>query len=360
MKIALLFPNNIITSPYLPYYTQILKKQGIPFDLIIWNRQGIPEESAISYSSSLKSTSNLGRLYGFCRYRTFIIEKLKEGDYNKVIVFSCQLGILLEDFLIKKFNKKYILDIRDNSPIVIYFKGRFKKLLAHSHSICISSEGFKSWLPKGNSFIMSHNVNIAIIEKALVDQHKDKEHFANNIYNVDVIGQIKDYNSDKLIIDSLKNRSDFQMKFIGFGAAEEALRKYVEDSNIQNVVFLGPYKKSEELNLLKNTDFLNILVTCNGKNYDGVSVTANRLYLSAMLNIPCLVNSDTEHSRIINEYGFGIIIEDYKEIPEKINAFVENFNKDLFKEGCNNFLEKVKQDYLLFERNLNNFISSYI
>jgi len=52
MKIALLFPNNLFTSPYLKYYTHILEKENVAYDLIIWDRENTPEPNCIAYSSS--------------------------------------------------------------------------------------------------------------------------------------------------------------------------------------------------------------------------------------------------------------------------------------------------------------------
>ncbi len=355
MSVALLFPNNIYTSPYLRYYTQILEKSNVSYDIITWNRSGVTEENCISFNQNENRKTIYSRFSGFFKYRDFVIKKTTEKEYDKIIVFSCQLGILLSSFLNKKYKNQYLVDIRDYSKIIPFFKTRFKKLLLGANTICISSNGFKKWLPKEKKYTISHNIDINLIEKRLKNQETNRVFFKSDTISIATIGQIKDYNSDKTFVTQLMNNDPFYMNFIGFGPTLESLKKFSTENSISNIGFHGSYKKEEEESLLKNVDFINILISDNKFNN---GVTSNRLYLSALLNIPCIVNNQTiEQKKIIQKYKFGIVVDKYEELPNKLIEYKENFTKIDFVNGCNLFLNKVAEDYQQFQNKIQFFLT---
>ncbi|WP_026811216.1 glycosyltransferase family protein [Arenibacter latericius] len=355
MKIALLFPNNIFTSPYLKYYRIILEKENIEYDLYNWDRSGIDEEGCISFSNKVKTSLPLLRTWDFLKFRNFLTEHLKKNKYDKVIVFSGQLGVLMGDFLFKNYPKKYILDIRDFSPVINYFKSRFEKLVAQSSFVCISSNGFKQWLPPNGNYVLGHNIDIQLVDHSLNNIQKREKTLQKKTLKIDTIGQIKDYNSDSKFIDQLKNDKRFEMEFIGFGYAIPDLKEKINAENVENIKFYGPYEKEDESYLLKNTDLLNILISRKDSN-KGDTLLSNRLYLSAVYNIPCIVNGDTEQSKIIEKYKLGVVVDNYEELPQKLITYRDNFCHHSFKNGCRAFLNDVKEDYSLFEENVINFL----
>lgn len=355
MRVALLFPNNLFTSPYLKYYIDILKEENIAYDLYIWDRANIEEEGCIAFKCSGNSNSSIAKGLDFLKFRRFLIKNLKNSTYSKVIVFSGQVGILISDFLIKRYSKKYILDIRDFSQPMKYFKSRFVKVVLNSNFICISSNGFKDWLPPKGNYLLGHNIDITLVRNALKNFPFRDYHFNNKILKISTIGQIKDFNSDALFIDQLKNDSRFEMQFIGFGPALNALKDKTNLEQINNIDYKGPYKKEEEPVLLKDTDFINILISRTEFN-KGATLLSNRLYLSALYNIPCIVNKNTEQSRIIEKYNFGIVVDNYEELPNKLITYKDNFCKESFLNNCYNFLNDVKTDYSLFQQQVTNFL----
>ncbi|MBC8767868.1 hypothetical protein H4O18_07685 [Arenibacter sp. BSSL-BM3] len=355
MRVALLFPNNLFTSPYLKYYESVLKKGNIDYDLYIWDRHGVNEKGCIAYTNKVKTSIPLFKSLDFIKFRRFLMNHLRKTEYNRIIVFSGQLGILMSDFLINNFPNKYILDIRDYSQVMSYFKSRFEKVIQNSYFVCVSSNGFKEWLPQNANYILGHNIDIALVSKSLDNFPFRDANLENETLKIDTIGQIKDFNSDARFIDQLKNDKRFKMEFIGFGPALNDLKIKSTSEKINNISFYGLYKKEEEPLLLKNTDIINILISRTEHN-KGATLLSNRLYLSALYNIPCIVNSDTEQSRIIEKYNFGIIVDNYEELPNKLVAYKENFCKESFLNNCYTFLADVKKDYSLFEQKLTNFL----
>lgn len=354
MRVALLFPNNLFTSPYLKYYTDILKQEKIEYDLLIWDRANIEEDDCIAFRSKKKSSSATSKILEFLGFRRFLVKNLKDKDYSKIIVFSCQLGILISDVLIKKYSKKYILDIRDYSNTNKYFKNRFKRLISNSAFTCISSNGFKNWLPCNTNYVLSHNLDIKLLYKHHLENDNRKVFFSRKTLNVDTIGAIRDVNSNTSFVNSLKNKDQYFMNFYGMGYAIPYLKENQKKNDINNIIFHGLYDKEEEEDLLKNTDFINILLD---DNLLSQSLTSNRLYLSALYHIPCIVNKNTEQSRIIEKYNFGIVVDKYEELPNKLELYKQNFRKEKFLKNCNAFLHDVKKDYAFFEQKVTNFLT---
>ena len=48
MKVALVLATNLSHSPYVNNYIQILKKEFIEFDIIVWNKHDKKEKNVIS------------------------------------------------------------------------------------------------------------------------------------------------------------------------------------------------------------------------------------------------------------------------------------------------------------------------
>ena len=128
---------------------------------------------------------------------------MKENESNKVILLSTLTGILLFDKL-KKYNKKYIFDIRDYSYEHIYvFRKIEKKLIKNSYFTAISSKGFKSFLPK-HDYIVAHNFN----RNEMIEMPKFKKHDLplKLVWN----GTVRFFDFQKQYLDLLKNDIRFQ------------------------------------------------------------------------------------------------------------------------------------------------------
>lgn len=354
MKIALVFPNNIFTAPYIDYYRQVLDANKVEYTLITWNRAGRTENNTIAYENNSSSRNPFLIALNYYRFGEFSKKEILKGDFDKLIVFTPQLGIFLSNFLIKNYSNKLLLDVRDYTSVITYFEKRFLKLLKHTPDIFISSLGFKDWLPKNRDYIMSHNINIELVKNYLAGKYAKKDFFLNKKIHVDTIGAIRDFQTNSAVMAQLQNNDNFQVSFIGKGPAIELLKHEIKTNNIKNVSLYGAYEKRQEIKLLEKTDFINII-----QNDDKVSnyAIANRLYLSALLQIPCIARNRTEHSRVIKKYGLGVVMNDYEEIPNKLLNFKETFNKQQFIDNCTVFLEDVKKDYDRFEMAAQTFIT---
>ncbi len=351
MKIALIFPNNLFRAPYLDYYTKILTQQGVDFTIYNWDREGKAEENCISFTSSNDSRTPLKILLDFYKFRKFITTQIDNQKYDKVIVFSAQISILLSGFLRRNFKRNYLVDIRDYTKVISFLTKRFNKTLVNASYVCISSQGFKEWLPKNIDYIISHNINSSLLSTSI----PAKSFFKNNRIHVDTIGALRDHISNSKVIQSLKNHPKFFMTFIGDGYALPILKDLAAKENVKNIDFYGYYKKKDEFELLQSSDYINIMV---GNDFLSKGLTSNRLYLCALYQIPAIVNSNTEQSRIIDKFKFGIVVNHIDDLPKQLLEYKKQFNEDTFRNNCDYFLKEVKKEMKSFENCVITFIQN--
>jgi len=348
MKVALIFPNNLFRGPHLDFYLDLFDDSS-QYDIFNWDRAGRNERDCISFESKTESKNIWLLSLDFYKFKGFIKKRVNPKDYERVIVFSCQIAILLSDILIKKFSNRYLIDIRDYTRVIPFFRVRLRRVLRKANLICISSKGFTFWLPKNNEYLISHNIS----PKKRAENLEGKDFFKNIQINVATIGFLRDHKVNSKVIYALKNHKAFFMNFIGEGYALPILKKQALHHKVSNIEFHGYYDKKVEMTLLENCDFVNILV---GNDLASKTLTTNRLYFCALLKIPAIVNSNTEQSRIIEKYSMGIICDDYLNLSEQLLTYRSNFKKDLFISECDRFLNDVYKDEHIFETKVKTFL----
>jgi hypothetical protein len=353
VKVALIIPNNSFKAPYLQNYKGILADHGIDFYVIAWNRSNRDEPEVISFNRSPSSFPYL-KFWDFLLFSKFVKKVLQDGQYNRVIIFSIQLSIFLFPYL-RKTRLPFVLDIRDYSPLVPYFRKRLSRIVEAASFTVLSSTGFQKWLPKNPSYVLNHNVNKNLLCNVGEGNINPKGYFNQDKIRIDTIGQIRDFQTNASFIRALNDRDKFVIRFIGHGPASEALRELVNEQGIGNVEFSGPYRKEEEGNLLEKADFLNILV--DRENINGATLLTNRLYLSALYGIPCIVFKNTAQSEFVEKYKLGIIVDNLGNLADQIIDYKNSFDRDQFLEGCSAFLGKVSKENQHFESKLLQFVS---
>src|SRR5690606_25329807 len=82
----------------------------------------------------------------YFRYSSFIQKVCREEDYDCLIVFTVQVGLILSRFLLKNQKCRYIFDIRDYSKLDKYMHKSLNRLLYNSVLNVVSSQSFEKWL----------------------------------------------------------------------------------------------------------------------------------------------------------------------------------------------------------------------
>lgn len=349
MKVALVLPAEPEMAPYIYYYTNILEQKSIDYNLIAWNRSGNNPKQAknlIMYEEVSPDTLRKSRkIAGYIGFVRFVKKQLAAEQYDIVIVHTILPAVLLSNFLINKYVGRYILDIRDRGSLFPLWRYRIKDLLNNSALNVISSPGFKHWLPE-SEFCLSHNIGLNGLEGKSIARDIS---FGEKI-TILSIGQIRFYEANKFVIDSLANSKRYFMHYAGFGPDSERLRKYCEINHISNVFFSGRYLKQDEPQILANSDFINIIFP---NTIGALYAMPNRFYGAAIFRKPVLVSEGSIQAEYVRRYGMGIVVSRTDNLQAKIESYIKTFDANDFVKRCDGFLEEIKSDIFDFE---NHFI----
>lgn len=350
MKLALILAANIRNAPYIQYYIKILKVNNIDFQIINWNKENISEEGCISYDKSTDlSKPRLFRIFSVIKFNRFVIKQLKKNKYDKLIVFGLTTGALLYPYLMNNFKNNYYFDIRDYTNIYRFYSFLIHSLIENSFTTAISSPGFLKWLPESKKYHISHNYSF-YEHCSFYNQNNVK----TDKYIILTIGQLRDFETNKNVINVFENNESVSLKFVGFGNAYEPLLKYTLENNIKNVIFTGRYEKEEEIEYLRDSSLLNIILD---DNLNSKTLMTNRIYLAISNGIPVMVNKNTTQGDYVEKYNLGIVSENMNLLDQDVASYFQSFDKKKFERGCKNFLVDIKTDQVEFEKDIEAFIT---
>lgn len=353
-KIAVVLPCNIIWAPYYRKYEEIFAEMGIPFDLIMWNRNLENEEACgriISYDKpDHTSDGNANKIWKFFKFARFAKKTIKKNQYTKIIFLGTYAGnaVFLAGFLSRNYRKKYWIDIRDHTyeKLLLYRKME-SKVVRNSYQTVISSYGFKYFLPLGMKYLIAHNIDHKGISFA---KDNEFESIQNETIKISYIGNYGDLYKEETIkfVNYMSNDDRFLIQF--FGTGTEELKQYCKDNGICNVYFEGRFEKSDLGRIYGRTDVIDNLY--GAKPYNLKIALSNRLYYSLALKKPILVCPGTEMERITKVAGNGFSMDYKDDTKEKLIEFVKTFNRD----KCEIVYDKFCKEESVFLKNLKQFI----
>lgn len=352
MKVLLIHPHNCNISPYFHYYTDVFEMVGIPFEYITWNRDGSNLEvqpNEITYNKkSLYSDTPIQKLLSYRSFAKYVKAHIKRNKYDLVVVFAIQCALSVASILKSEYVGRYIVDIRDYSPIlkIPFANKRMKRLVRNSYFTAISSPAFKEFLPNlEGKYVISHNVGIANLS-----EDKTAFHYPIRILT---IGQIRDFAMNKEIVKVLANNKSFRVTYSGYGNVVEQLKDFVNSLGATNAVFSGKYEKSEEPNIVSEQDFINAAV---GTNLNSSLLLTNRLYLGVYFGKPVIVRNDGSYqSELVKKYHLGIAVDDFSELPQIIEKYVSDFQFDDYDIHRKEFIAKINEDKAIVRSKIENY-----
>ncbi len=347
MRIALVCPSNMVYMPYIGNYKKILEETGVDYDIINWDRFSIEEESEIVFKDT-----KIGHRRGFLdyyKYSKFVLNILKNNNYDKIIIFGIQLVFFIERFLIREYSNKFIIDIRDRHGIIKFFN--IKKAIDNSAFTVLSSPGFKEWLPKSNRYIINHNT------KALKLEATNDEVLVKERIILSYIGAIRDYDVNIQLINDLDISKRIKLEYHGEGIVNAELCAYIERNHIKNVEITGRYTSEIEDDFYKKSDIINILIPDTDIN--SKTLLTNRLYQAVVFGKPILTNKGSYQATVIKKYNLGIVIDSIDNVEKKIMEYFNDFDMKVFNFGRESFFEKVMKENGQYEIKLRDFFEEY-
>lgn len=355
--IGIVFIGDLKYCPYLNRYTESLEKSNTKYEVLYWNREGSSNKYPDNYIGYVKKSrlnkSIYHKFFDFIGYKLWLNRKLKNTKYDKLIILSTLSGIISFEFLLNKYKNKYIFDIRDYS----YEHNRIfymieKKIIENSYFTCISSEGFKNFLPQDYPYIIAHNFSI--------DDYKNRKRFTKKkngaLLNLVFIGSVRYFEHQVKIINHLKDDHRFRMYFHGSGAELDIFIQYCKENKIQNVIFTGGYDNSDKYKLLKNADLLNNSYKTS-KFLEVKYAISNKFYDGLIYGIPQLVETETYKQEKVEELEVGVgIDENDTGFADKLYNYYFNIDEDLFALKSNEELGRILSDEDKYSKKIKDFI----
>lgn len=354
MSILLILGAMPENSPYVNYYTNILDRMGVSYDICAWNRYQnnyIARNNLYVFTAKGRNGS-IKKIFDYFKYRKYILKHVKDHEYNRIVVFTITTAFFLHRLLTINYKRKYIFDIRDYSSLMRFrhVKKVLKRILSMSYANVISSPGFKQWLPSEFKYTISHNV---AADTLCTDVKKIS---SSERIKILTIGALRDSKSNIELIKSLGNNSRFLMQFTGRGSATPVIHEYANSHKLNNVIVTGQYSKADEDSIVNKFDMINILLP---HNMVSDYLMSNRFYLSVIHGKPMIVNNSCTQAFFVKKYNLGVIIDEKDDIAKKINDYWEYFDLHKYNKGRADFLNVVKNDEIKFEAMIENFIKDY-
>lgn len=339
MKLLVVCPSNRNYMPYLDNYIRVLENEELEIEYVVWDRMKKNEQANFIYIDKKKSFKR--GFLDYIKFTNYVKKVIKNNDYDFVIVFSIQLMFFINKLLIKKFDNRFIFDIRDYHNLVKLMD--MDKIIKHSYMTVVSSEAFKRWLPNREKIILNHNTNVSEIKSNINET-------LNAPIVIGTIGALRDYKINKELIGCLGNNDSFQLVFDGNGIAKSSLEEYSKENKYTNVVFTGEYKKCLKAEMYSTKDIISVLRYNDGINNN--TALPNRLYDSILYGKPLIALKGTYLAEIIETYNLGVCIEDLKEVEVKLKKYCKNFNAGEFNKSRTRFFSIIVKQNMIFEQKL--------
>ena len=330
-------PSNLKYAPYVQYYVDAYKKNGAEFEIISWDRKGIGEEVDFAYHKAVEDHDRFGVLLGYIGFSSFVKRIVKKRKYDKLVVFTVAAAVAISGIL-KKYKGKYILDIRDASPLVTKAEKKFKAAVSGAAEVVSSSPNFAEWI--GRDAHICHNVDISVLEGA---RDIPVSKLGGGSCRIVFAGLLIEQAINARLVESVANDSRYSLSFYGTpNAGRDEIEKYVVDNGVNNVSFFGTYQKAQITSIYReNADFVNVIRKKSRVNKDALP---NKLYDAIGAGVPIIVFRHNEAiAKYAEEYNLGLILEegDENNFAEAIQVAVDKFDRDAFESGRMRFIDHV-------------------
>ena len=348
-KICIISPANLKYVPYVQNYLDFLRNNNCTFDIVSWNKSNLNEDVKYHMDYYVEDTNRFRMLCGYLRFGRFCRKIIKRNKYAKLVFLTIAPLFFCGKKISKKYKGKYILDIRDSSPLIKAFPKTFHSLLNNSFIVISSSWMFSSWIK--HDFVLSHNVDI----KHLLNHYNDSVicHY-HKTKRIVFAGMMIEEKINIKLLDCFKNSDDLSFLYVGRDNAGKAkIVEYVKSNGFDNVAFEGTYNKNEIIDIYRTkADFVNILREKTEINRNAIP---NKLYDSVVSGVPLIVFDHNEGiSRVTKEYNLGIVLGENDFLS--LRDLLESFDYQLYKNGRKRFLDSVLKDDEKFKNELSKFI----
>jgi hypothetical protein len=352
-KICFISLNNMYLCPYINKYSQLSEGD---YDVIYWDRHDVGEEvGAVNhYRFNLEmeeGQSKFKKLLGYLKFKRYTSEVLKKNKYDGLILLQTSVAVLLGKGLLSKYQKNFILDIRDYTfEKNLFFYYNIKEIIKKSCFTVISSKGYEKFLPKYDYTLVHNDIDIdERVKKEIREREKNEK------INISCIGLIRFHDQNKKVIEKFKNDDRFTLRFIGKDAL--ALKNYCIENNVKNVLLVDQFKPEDTLDYYRETDIVYNIYGNNSPLLD--YALSNKLYYAANLAKPILVSPGTFMEYVSKKFGFGYSVDlEDPNLCDNLYNYYRDLDKQKILDNCDAFINKVNKDNVVFTEKVKQFLNN--
>lgn len=351
MKVAIISNVDIKHMSLISMYTKYFNENNIEFDIINASESIDPDslDKSNIYTFRHNTNRNKNRLLNKINninYVNFVKTKLSNTHYDYLIIWRSEVGFLLQNILTKSYKHKYFLNIRDYAGELNkrYFNKQVK-LVENSKVNVISSKGFLKFLPEGN-YIYRHSINESLKDLIIKGEANC---FAEEPIKIGFIGNVRFFEEDKKLLNSLKNDKRFIVQYFGTGSSK--LREFSKANEINNTEFIDQFDINETPALLRKTDIINNIY--GNTNIAVETLVSIRYYYSLLSKKPFIANANTYMGALTLKNKIGFEFDgNYESLGDNLYAWYLNLDFDTYFKQTNMELEKIEKDNDAFNKSL--------
>lgn len=330
MKVAIITTYSLQVTPYVDYYAELFRQNGI--DYIIINKETslldakCPEQRVFLLRK--KGTFVGNPVFKTIAWYNFVRKTLKKEKCDFVVIVPTRTAMVLSPLLLFT-RRSYIFDIRDYTrENKWWFRLIEKSLIKRSKLTVISSNGFRRWLPKSEKLSTIHNMPYHYQENFSCNDLKNK-----SVITIGYVGCIDYEYQNTKIMEALGNNQRFVLQYSGIVASKCRIEQVGIEMKLENVKFTGKFDNRDKKSIYEQVDVINAVY---GNNSLVVSTALpNKLYDALIYKKPIIASRGTYLGELIERYGVGFSIDvDKDNIEEKISKYVSGFDVDCFLENC--------------------------
>lgn len=270
------------------------------------------------------------------------------------------LAWLAAKHVAKKMRAKLLVETRDLWPETFVAMEKFSKnhpvallLYAIEKKVYKAADKLIFTFPGGDEYVKNIgldaskvvyiNNGIDLLDfKQKISNYYNNSKYSESDFKVVFTGAMGRANAvDSLVkaaeIIQNSGNSDIRVYLFGHGTEEEELKKYVEEKNLNNVIFMGKVKKDYIPNILSRAD-LNILSLAHLPGLFKYGLSPNKLFEYFASGKPTISNVECGHD-LLEKYGAGYTVKpvDPKYLAEGILDFY-NMSTEKYNEYSKNSL----------------------
>lgn len=351
-QIAVIAPANIKYVPYIQNYLTMLRSTGARVHVLSWDKRGLSEpEADFAWHHRVWDNQRGKMLLGHARFAGKCRGYIRRHRITHLIILTAAPAFFLGVGFLKKFSGRYLLDIRDDSPLVRRFPGTFQQICAMAKQVITSSPLFNRWIPVPT--LLCHNADCAQIQSRMEDSCKQS---CGEPISIAFAGMLNEGRINLELLRHAGRDSRFRFWFIGSDCKnKEAIADYVRAENLNSVSFQGTYDKDDIYDIYRQkADLVNIIREKSTVNRNALP---NKLYDAVLAGVPVVVLSHNEAIAVYaKEYHLGLVLEeDLPSFPDTVADAMARFDYRAYARGRRAFLQKVLEDMALFRQTLTAF-----